>query len=203
MADSGDDPPATGGRLRGLLLVEGAVPAAGPGEQADWAELRLDRVTLDDTDMPRSDLTDIVVTRCDWANVQAHSSSWRRMRFEGCRLTGLGLGEAGLRDVTFSGCRLDLANLRFAKLERVAFEGCELDDVELLGAQLKDVTFTDCRFGEAELSRMECQRVHLRGCTLDRVKGLTSLKGTAMPWTDLVGLAGAMATALGIRSLDD
>ncbi len=43
----------------------------------------------------------------------------------------------------------------------------------------------------------------MHSCTIEAVRGLGSLRGVAMPWADIVGLAGVFATALGIRALED
>jgi hypothetical protein len=68
-------------------------------------------------------------------------------------------------------------------LSSVAFVSCGLDGVDLSGA-----AFSACE---------------MRGCVVDEVRGVTSLRGVAMPWPDLVRNAGAFAAALGVRVLDD
>jgi len=55
---------------------------------------------------------------------------------------------------------------------------------------------------EADLSGARFELSELRGCTIDRVRGAASLKGVAMPWSDVINSAGTLAGALGIRILD-
>ena len=50
---------------------------------------------------------------------------------------------------------------------------------------------------------MRVDRCELRGCTLDGLTGAERLRGAAMPWADILGHAGLLAAALGIRVLDD
>ena len=54
-------------------------------------------------------------------------------------------------------------------------------------------TFAGARFDASEL----------RGCTLEGISGADGLRGAALPWPDIVGLAGALAAALGIQVLED
>jgi hypothetical protein len=60
------------------------------------------------------------------------------------------------------------------------------------------VVFRDCRIDLASFAATD-----LHGCALDGVTGAASLRGAAMPWTDVVAAAGTLAAALGIRVLDD
>jgi hypothetical protein len=54
-----------------------------------------------------------------------------------------------------------------------------------------------------DLSGVRLDGCELRRCTPDRVTGLDRLRGAAMPWSDVLSNAGAFATALGIRVLDE
>ena len=68
--------------------------------------------------------------------------------------------------------------------------------------------FRDCRidlatFAGTTFERTTFDRCELRGCALDGVAGLERLRGAAMPWADVVGHAGLLAAALGIRVLDE
>ena len=65
----------------------------------------------------------------------------------------------------------------------VRFEGCDLTGAGFAGA----------RFDESELRR----------CTLDGITGVEGLRGAALEWSEIVGLAGTLAAALGLRVLDD
>jgi uncharacterized protein YjbI with pentapeptide repeats len=64
------------------------------------------------------------------------------------------------------------------------------------------VRFSDCTLNEADLTGARFERSELRGCTLDGVRGAASLRGSAMPWSDVVNSAGTLADALGIRILE-
>ena len=128
----------------------------------------------------------------------------RRVRFTDCRLTGIAWPECDIEDVAFVGCRFDLAGLRFARLQRVAFDDCVLREADFQGAALGSVRFEGCDLRGGDVRRRPlCGDQEHRRCQLDGIDGVGGLQGAALPWPDLVGLAGAMAGALGIRVLDD
>ena len=84
----------------------------------------------------------------------------------------------------------------------MAFDGCLLGQTEFREALLRSVRFEHCDITEADLTGLRIDRCELRSCTLDGLVGIERLRGAAMPWHDLVGLAGMLAAALGIRILD-
>jgi uncharacterized protein YjbI with pentapeptide repeats len=148
-------------------------------------------------------LGDTVVAGADLANLYAPKAALRRSALEDARLTGADLSEASLGDVTLTGCRIDLASLAGARLERVVFAGCDLRETSFAEAVLRDVRFERCDLGGAELARVRLQRVLLRGCRLDGINAIADLGGAEMPWEDIVGNAGLLAAAVGIRVAED
>jgi uncharacterized protein YjbI with pentapeptide repeats len=65
------------------------------------------------------------------------------------------------------------------------------------------VRFDGCDLTGADFTGVRIDRCELRGCTLDALAGAERLRDAAMPWADIVGHAGLLAAALGIRVLDD
>jgi uncharacterized protein YjbI with pentapeptide repeats len=160
---------------------------------------------LDDASAPvaeLADMVDAVAADADWANRQARGLTVRRAEWRRCRLTGTELAEAALSDLTLEECRLDLAGLRMAKLERVVFRDCRLTECDLYEAELRDVLFVRCDLREATLTGLHLTRVELRGCRLDGIRGLASLAGARMPWSDVVENGHLFAAALGVEILD-
>ena len=97
---------------------------------------------------------------------------------------------------------MDLASFAACTLEQVVFEDCRMEGSSLQEARLRHVRFDRCDLSEADLTGARFELSELRGCTIDRVRGAASLKGVAMPWSDIVSSAGTLAGALGIRVLD-
>jgi uncharacterized protein YjbI with pentapeptide repeats len=67
---------------------------------------------------------------------------------------------------------------------------------------MKSVLFQSCDLSEADLTGARLGRCELRGCTLAGLRGIECLRGAGVPWADVVGTAGTLATALGIHVLD-
>lgn len=120
----------------------------------------------------------------------------------GSRLTGVHVPEGRLLDVAFVGCRIDLASFGFSKLLRVTFEDCVLRQTDFLEAELDSVRFHDCDLTEADFRGARLQACEFRRSNLNGLQGVTSLRGAAMEWPDIVELAGVWAAALGIEVLD-
>lgn len=148
-------------------------------------------------------LADVVIERGNLANLVAPEGSMRRVVVNGARLTGLQLTRGTIGDAVFRDCRIDLATFAGTTFERVAFEGCILVQAELREALLRSVRFDHCDLTEADLTGLRLDGCELRSCTLDGVVALERLRGAAMPWSDIVGHAGELAAALGIRVLGD
>jgi uncharacterized protein YjbI with pentapeptide repeats len=158
------------------------------------------RGTFAGSKLPDLHLSDTVVRGADLANVRAPKAALRRVAVSEARLTGAELSEASFGDVTLTGCRFDLGSLAAARLERVLFADCDLRETSLAEAVLRDVRFERCDLGGVELDRVRLQRVELHGCHLDGIRSVENLRGAAMPWDDIVGNAGLLASALGIRA---
>jgi uncharacterized protein YjbI with pentapeptide repeats len=126
----------------------------------------------------------------------------RRVVVTGARLTGLQWTRGTITDAIFRDCRIDLATFAGTTFERVTFEDCMLAQAELREALLRSVRFYHCDLTEADLTGLRLDGCELRSCTLDGVVALERLRGAAMPWADIVGHAGELAAALGIRVLD-
>jgi uncharacterized protein YjbI with pentapeptide repeats len=147
-------------------------------------------------------LADVIVERGNFANLVADEGSLRRVEFTGARLTGVQLTRGTIADAVFRDCRIDLATFAGTTFERVVFEGCLLGQAEFRESLFRSVRFEHCDLTEADLTGLRLDGCELRSCTLDNVVALERLRGAAMPWADVVGHAGELAAALGIRVLE-
>lgn len=189
-------------RLTAVVVEEAALG----GVHAD--SLELDEAHILEGDLSaariaRLGLRDTRLQRVNLANLTAPAASLLRTVFVDSRLTGCAWPEAVLRDVTLRNCRMDLVSFRFARLERVTFEDCVLREADFQGAQLDSVSFRDCDLTGATLEDCRFHCSDLRRCRLDDLRGIEGLRGAAMDWADIVGLAGQMAASLGIRVAAD
>lgn len=147
-------------------------------------------------------VTDARVKGADLANSDAPELSLRRVELSGVRLTGAHWTRGSIGDAVFSDCRIDLASFAGTTFERTTFRDCVLSQADFRDALFRSVRFDHCDLSEAELGGLRIDGCELRGCTLDGVRGAASLRGAAMPWSDVVNSAGTLADALGIRILE-
>lgn len=146
----------------------------------------------------RSRLLDVDLVRCDLSGCDFSESVWNRVTLVDCRGSGVDLSQTNLRDVAFTGCRLDEANLRMARLQRVRFDDSQLAGAEFSGGALDEVSFAGSDLTRADFSSARCATVDLRTARLDEIRGIAALKGATIGFDQLVGLAPALAVALGL-----
>jgi uncharacterized protein YjbI with pentapeptide repeats len=178
-----------------------AADALGPGASVETA--RIVDADLSGARLRGLRLHDVVIERGNLANTTAAELSARRVVVAGTRLTGAQWTNGTIGDAAFRDCRIDLATFAGTTFDRVTFDGCLLAQADFRDALLRSVRFDRCDLTEADLAGVRIERVELRGCTLDGVAGIERLRGAAMPWADVVGHAGVLAAALGIRVLDE
>lgn len=147
-------------------------------------------------------MIDCELGHCELANLDATRASLIRVVVEDSRATGLAFGEAALQDVVFRDCRIDLASFRFARLERVAFDGCVLREADFQEARCEAVAFQDCDLSGASFSGTSFADSEVCRCRLEGIRGIEGLRGVALEWDAILGLAPELAAALGIRLLD-
>ena len=166
-------------------------------------EARLHATRLAGAELDGLELTDVELHGCDLANLRAGPrGGWIRVRATNCRMTGLTFSDGVLRDVSLHGCRIDLASFGGSRLQRVTFDECDLSQTDFLEAELDGVRFTGCQMAATDLRGARLHRCELRSNRLDGLLGVDRLRGSAMPWVDIVGAAGLWAQALGIAVLD-
>jgi uncharacterized protein YjbI with pentapeptide repeats len=182
--------------------VEPALRSPQPPRADDEPVERLVDADLSGTKERGWRLVDVVVERGNFANLAADEGSLRRVVVTGARLTGLQLTRGTIGDAVFRDCRIDLATFAGTTFERVSFEGCLLGQAEFRESLFRSVRFEHCDLTEADLTGLRLDGCELRSCTLDGVVALERLRGAAMPWGDVVGHAGELAAALGIRVLE-
>jgi uncharacterized protein YjbI with pentapeptide repeats len=198
----GDHRPADGAELSAVAVRD-----------ARWAELSVTGLRLDEVEIAGGDLAgarfvdpsfrDIVIGDANLANVTLHGGLLWRARIAGGRLTGLAVTEGELRDVTIRDATASMAGFRHATLTRVTFDGCILQQTDFMSVRGEDVRFHGCDLtgASASFAHAELAGAEFRGCVMDEVEGVEGLRGAEMDVEQVVALAPAMATALGIRLL--
>jgi uncharacterized protein YjbI with pentapeptide repeats len=190
-------------RLEDETLMESATAADLPAGDARLSGVRLVDADLSGSRLRGLRLADVVVQRGNLANLVAPELSLRRVAVSGTRLTGAQWTGGNITDARFVECRIDLATFAGTTFERAAFEDCRLTQADFQEALLRSVRFDRCDLTGVDFTGLRVDRCELRGCTLEDAAALERLRGAAMPWDDVLGNAGVLAAALGIRVLDD
>lgn len=163
---------------------------------------RIEGGAIDAERLREEGLQDVLLERVDLANLRGVRVLVERATLRGCRMTGIQLAESTIRDALFEGCRIDMAAFRMTTFERVVMRDCVLRELDLVEAKLSSVVLEDCDLTGADLSHSTFARSELRGCRCDGLVGAEQLRGTAMPWADIVALAPELAAGVGIAVLD-
>ena len=100
------------------------------------------------------------------------------------------------------GGKIEFLNARGARLREVAFEDCVLVEPDFGAAVMKDVTFDGCRLVTPDFTQAELTGVDLSGADLISPQGIPSLRGASISRLQLLDLAPALATQLGITVRD-
>jgi uncharacterized protein YjbI with pentapeptide repeats len=167
-------------------------------ERIQVAECRLAGVALAACNAPGLKLTDVVLRDCDLSNVDGREGSLNRVEVHHSRLVGFGVVGGTARDLTVIDSSLALASFAFAKLRNVVFQRVKLTDASFMEARLERVAFLDCELAGSDFRGVKLKDCAIRGTSLEGVLGVSSMKGLAMPWPDIVASAAALADGLGI-----
>ena len=184
------------------VRVEGSALAGQRASGVTFTSCRLTDVQLGGSHLESLALTEVVVERGDLSNVEARRAGIRVASISGSRMTGVALTQSTLLDVTIRGAQLNLASFAGSKLRRVTFEDCVMRQADVMDAELESVRFHGCDMTEFDLRGATLSRCELRDCRLDGVRGADRLRGAAMPWSDIVAMAGIWAGELGIQTLE-
>lgn len=148
-------------------------------------------------------MVDVIVEDSEYSGVTFDETSFLRSQFRTSRLSGLNAPSLRARDVTFVGCKLNGANFRMSSWERCMFLDCDLQDAEFTSATFSTTQFRNCRMERAEFLHARVESLSLHGSVLDGISGAESLRGAVIGSDQVLVLAGAVFTALGIEINDD
>ena len=161
-------------------------------------ESELEGLVFEAGNAPGLSLVDVVMRHCNLSNLDAREGLLTRVAMHGSQLVGFGFTRGEIRDLHVTDSSLQLASFSSAKLHNVVFERVNLAEASFMEARLEAVAFVDCRLDGTDFRRATLSGCAIRGTSLEGVLGVESLRGVRMPWADVVGSAGALATALGI-----
>lgn len=164
----------------------------------EFRECRFVSANLTSVELPRLRMFDSEFVGCEASGALFEQAVLTRARFQDCRMRGLILSLAELRDVEFVDCLLDDLQLRMATGARVVFRECSLVGADFYSSQLPDSQLLHCDLSGAEFSKAQLPRGRLHGSKLDALRGVGSLGGVTIDWSQVVPLGRQALGALGI-----
>jgi uncharacterized protein YjbI with pentapeptide repeats len=175
-----------------------------------FAESAFTGVAFDGGRLRRARMSDVWFSETRFVAVDIAESSWTDVWLSGCVLAGVQAFAGVLRRVNFRNCKLDSVNFRECSLTDAAFEDCVLRDADFRGAKLTRVRFGGSTLSGADFTKVTCTDVDLRGATLGSGSsgeagiraGYDSLRGARIDTSQLMTLAPLLAHHLGITVED-
>ena len=123
------------------ILKERLAHQDGSLEGVDWSRLRLNKVTLSSSNLPRAQFKGAELKGAYFGYCDLRSASFT----EGADLGEAHFREADLTAAVFDGANLSGANFARANLQRCSFVGADLTDANLWGADLRGANFGGAR----------------------------------------------------------
>jgi uncharacterized protein YjbI with pentapeptide repeats len=185
-------------------VVASGVVSSGPSPSLTVTASRLAGLHGPGLTVDRLRLVDSAVSRCDLSGAVLLDAQFRRVVFDDCRLSGVVMPGARWTDVRFVRCKMESADLRMVVGERVQFEDCVLRGADLTDARLVSSSLEECDLRDADVTRAGLRGVRLHRSQLDGLKGAEHLRGVVIDETQVLPLALALVTAMGITiDVDD
>jgi uncharacterized protein YjbI with pentapeptide repeats len=160
------------------------------------------RMVFEDVRLRRSRFSSSAFGESRLVSADLSETGWTDVTLTGCVLAGVQAFSSSLRRVTFENCKLDSVNLRDATLIDVRFSDCVMRSVEFGSARLTRVSFAGSTLSGADFTKVTCKDVDLRGASLEISAGYESLSGATIDSVQLISLAPYLARHLGIRVAD-
>lgn len=105
--------------------------------------------------------------------------------------------------MAFFDCKLDGANFRMTTWERAEFHDCDLAAGDFYGAKLPASRFLGCDLRRVELSKSVLAGSRLQRSRIEQVRGADCLRGVSIGSDQIVPVALAVFSSLGVTIEDD
>ncbi len=171
------------------------------GDDAAFLECRICACVIEEGTLQRARLRSCLLEDVRATVLDTSDSTWADVVVRGGRIGALLAHGAELVRVTVDHGLLDYVNLRGATLSQCQFVDCRIGELDLGAGELTDVRFSGCEISSLVVSGCTLDEVDLRGAQLAALDGIGSLAGSLITEAQLVRLAPALATHLGIRVL--
>jgi uncharacterized protein YjbI with pentapeptide repeats len=148
--------------------------------------------------LPRLRCADVRFEGCDFAGAKLDEALLTRVEFVRCRMTGTVLSGAQLQDVQVTACSANMLALRMVQANFLRISDSSLREADLYQAKLQASLITGSDLTDADFTAAQVPELELHGSTLDGLVGPSSLRGAVITHDQLITLAGALASEVGI-----
>jgi hypothetical protein len=154
--------------------------------------------------MTRNQVRSVEFAGCELSAVRWTHGKVSRTRFSQCKLLGAQFAEMTLEHVVFSDCKMDYAAFNQVRaLGPVLFAHCSLREADFTACNLTGALFDECDLFQVNFGPGRYVGCDLRGNDLSMARGVHHLKSTVMDRFQLMQLAQAVSTELGVTFGDD
>jgi len=181
------------------VAVTGSQLAGTHAQALAFTRMRLAKVNLSESRLPRFDISDVTFTDCNLSNLRTDEFSFRRAAIAQSKLTGIHFVSGTLGNTAFVDSMLDFARFDNVKFKNVSFLRCQIRDADFLNGSFEDVAFVECDLSRSTFARLRIGASQMRGCRMTGLRGLNQLKGITMAWNDILENAELFAAELGIQ----
>lgn len=194
-----------------------ALPAELIGK-AEWDGMSIDGADLSGVNAARVHLIECAMTRCHADTLELpglvavevyvgatsvgtwrlKDSEWRDATWADIRVGALMADNSAMVDVTIRGSKIDLLSLRGAKVKRLTISDCRVGTLDISMARIDELSIHGGLVGELLTDDARMKRVDVSGTELRAVGHPGSLRGLVVSPAQMIDMAEALASHLGI-----
>ncbi|NYI42317.1 hypothetical protein [Demequina lutea] len=207
--------------------LQGLAPAL-PAEligRAEWDGMSIDGADLSGVNASRVHLIECAMTRCHADTLELpglvaaevyvgafsagtwrlKDSEWRDATWADIRVGALMADNSSMVDVTIRGSKIDLFSLRGAKVKHLTLTDCRVGTLDISMSKIDELTMSGGTVGELLTDDARMKRVDVSETEVHAVGHPGSLRGLVVSPAQMIDMAEALATHLGIvvRTADD
>ena len=121
---------------------------------------------------------DVILTGCDFSNINFDETVCHRVVFRNCRFTGTDLTRSTLEDTVFENCNLVYANFSGSKMKRCRITDTVAKEAAFAMCDLQHMSFGRCDLSGCEFFDTKLQGIDLSDSEIDGIQvGPDTLKG--------------------------
>ena len=186
------------------MSLDGADLSGVNAAQVHLIECAMTRCHADTLELPGLTAAQVYVGGVSVGSWRLKDSEWREGTWVDTRVGALMCDNSSLVDVTMRDSKIDLFSLRGAKIRRLSLTDCHIGTLDVSMATVDQLTVIGGTVGELSTDGARMKQVDVSGTNLRAVGHPGSLRGLVVSPAQMIDMADALASHLGIVvSADD